>query len=90
MTFFDDSDFAPLAYAAPDAVEVARGENFVQAGVSRIDCGWGGADAAQEIEIGAEVVPYGEDEYIRDYVRPLSRAAVAISMNAYSTPSIAV
>jgi len=34
MTFFDDSDFAPLAYSAPEAVEVSRGENFVQAGVS--------------------------------------------------------
>ncbi len=33
MTFYDDSDFAPLAYSAPEAVEVSRGEHFVTAGV---------------------------------------------------------
>ncbi|WOO83501.1 uncharacterized protein LOC62_05G007021 [Vanrija pseudolonga] len=76
MLFFDDSDFAPMQVSVTtDVVEVARGEDFVQ---------------ASEIEVGAETVPYGGEDYIRDYVRPLSRAAVAMSMNAYSTPSIAV
>jgi hypothetical protein len=35
-------------------------------------------------------VTYGEDEDPQDYVRPLSRAGVSITMQAYSTPSIAV
>ncbi|KAL1406023.1 hypothetical protein Q8F55_007706 [Vanrija albida] len=76
MLFFDDSDFAPMQVSVvAEVVEVARGEEFVQ---------------ASEIEVGAETVPYGSEEYIRDYVRPLSRAAVAMSMNAYATPSISV
>lgn len=48
------------------------------------------ADNSQEIETGAEEVPYGEKEDIAIYERPLSRAAMAMSMRAYRTPSIAV
>ncbi|EKD04861.1 hypothetical protein A1Q2_00807 [Trichosporon asahii var. asahii CBS 8904] len=55
--------------------ETSRDEDFVQ---------------AAEIETGAEEVPYGEKEDIAIYERPLSRAAMAMSMRAYRTPSIAV
>lgn len=72
MLFHDDSDFAALADSEPEPLPPA-GESFV---------------LAAEIEVGAEVVPYGEEE--QGYVRPLSRAAVAMSMRAYSTPSIGV
>ncbi|BEJ11685.1 hypothetical protein CspHIS471_0201450 [Cutaneotrichosporon sp. HIS471] len=75
MIFEDDSDFAPLAKGEPEVIEIARGEDFVP---------------AMEIETGAEVVTYGEEEDPQDYVRPLSRAGVSITMQAYSTPSIAV
>lgn len=34
MTFFDDSDFAPLAQGAAEVTDVSRGEDFVHAGVS--------------------------------------------------------
>ncbi|RSH80497.1 uncharacterized protein EHS24_009077 [Apiotrichum porosum] len=75
MTFFDDSDFAPLAQGAAEVTDVSRGEDFVHAG---------------EIEVEAEVVPFGTTEDPQDYVRPLSRAAVGMTIRAYATPSIAI
>ncbi|CAK9782949.1 hypothetical protein CC85DRAFT_303660 [Cutaneotrichosporon oleaginosum] len=75
MIYEDDSDFAPLAKGEPEVIEIARGEDFVQ---------------AMEIETGAEVVTFGEEEDPQDYVRPLSRAGMSITMQAYSTPSISV
>ncbi|CAD6565051.1 MAG: hypothetical protein TREMPRED_000670 [Tremellales sp. Tagirdzhanova-0007] len=76
MTFHDNSDFA-LSNSGKEVEmeEVARGEEFVQAG---------------EIEIGVESVGFGMEEYQLDYVRPLSRAAVTSLMTAYATPSIAI
>lgn len=74
--------------------EVARGEDFVQAG---------------EMEIGMEDIVFGVEEYRKrveqvverrmqsnyslienEYVRPLSRAAVTHIMRVFSTPSVAV
>ncbi|KAL7421495.1 hypothetical protein Q5752_004382 [Cryptotrichosporon argae] len=76
MTFHDNSDFAPLASSDKAVVEeVSRGEDFVQAG---------------EIDLGLEKVPFGAEEDPSDYVRPLSRAAVTMTMNAFSTPSLAI
>lgn len=80
LTFHDNSDFAPLVPIREGAritelEEVARGEDFVQAG---------------EIEVGAEKVDFGAEENENDYVRPLSRAAVTALMNVFSTPAISV
>lgn len=55
MTFCDNSDFAPLVplrdgNKVTEMEEVARGEDFVQAG---------------EMEMGAEKVQFEEEEYRR-------------------------
>ncbi|WVQ90010.1 hypothetical protein IAS59_003786 [Cryptococcus gattii] len=78
MTFNDNSDFATVGKDKGQEVEmeeVARGEDFVQAG---------------EMEIGMENVVFGVEEYQNEYVRPLSRAAVTHIMRVFSTPSVAV
>lgn len=96
MTFNDNSDFATIGKDKGQEVEmeeVARGEDFVQAG---------------EMEIGMENVVFGVEEYRKcveqvgervmqpdslsenEYVRPLSRAAVTHIMRVFSTPSVAV
>ncbi|WVQ81509.1 hypothetical protein IAT38_003633 [Cryptococcus sp. DSM 104549] len=78
MLFNDNSDFAEVGTGKGKEVvmeEVARGEDFVQAG---------------EIEMGVEKVQFGVEEYQNEYVRPLSRAAVTVLMSTFSTPSIAV
>ncbi|RXK35601.1 hypothetical protein M231_07131 [Tremella mesenterica] len=86
-TFHDNSDFAPLVPYREGAritelEEVSRGEDFIQAG---------------EIEAGFEKIDFGKEENkwrlsfgVQDYVRPLSRAAITVLMNVYSTPSISV
>ncbi|WWC91269.1 uncharacterized protein L201_006212 [Kwoniella dendrophila CBS 6074] len=80
LTFFDNSDFAPIG--EPDEKdwsvnlqEVKRGEDFLQAG---------------EIELGVEKIQFGIEENENDYVRPLSRAGLTILMNVFSTPSISI
>ncbi|UOH82020.1 hypothetical protein LQV05_004702 [Cryptococcus neoformans] len=96
MTFNDNSDFASVGKDKGQEVEmeeVARGEDFVQAG---------------EMEIGMEDIVFGVEEYRKrveqvverrmqsnslienEYVRPLSRAAVTHIMRVFSTPSVAV
>lgn len=96
MTFNDNSDFATVSKDKGQEVEmeeVARGEDFVQAG---------------EMEIGMEDIVFGVEEYRKrveqvverrmqsnslienEYVRPLSRAAVTHIMRVFSTPSVAV
>ncbi|KAK6904371.1 hypothetical protein I203_105183 [Kwoniella mangroviensis CBS 8507] len=80
MTFFDNSDFAPVG--EPDEKdwsvgmeEVKRGEDFLQAG---------------EVEMGVEKIQFGQEENENDYVRPLSRAGLTVLMNVFSTPSISI
>ncbi|ODN74590.1 hypothetical protein L202_06949 [Cryptococcus amylolentus CBS 6039] len=79
MIFNDDSDFAVVGKekdgGPPSIQEVARGENFIQAG---------------EIELGMEKVELGVEEYQNEYVRPLSRAGLTSIMDVFATPSVAV
>ncbi|WWC64084.1 uncharacterized protein I303_106691 [Kwoniella dejecticola CBS 10117] len=79
MTFFDNSDFAPVGEPEKDwsvgMEEVKRGEEFLQAG---------------EIEMGVEKIQFDQEENENDYVRPLSRAGLTVLMNVFSTPSVAV
>ena len=73
MTFNDNSDFAPLVSSGQEAKiteieDVERGEDFIQAGVSATAsaaaCPTRRAAAdRQEIEVGAEKVSFGEEEY---------------------------
>lgn len=96
MIYKDGSDFAAVGEEMTE--ETSREEDFVQAGVSSF---LGAesiallfleslADKPQEVEVGAEEIPYGEKEDIAIYVRPISRAAMAMSMRAYRTPSLAI
>ncbi|TYJ54066.1 hypothetical protein B9479_005252 [Cryptococcus floricola] len=79
MIFNDDSDFALVGKEKDDSTpriqEVARGENFIQAG---------------EMESGMEKVELGVEEYQNEYVRPLSRAGLTSIMDVFATPSVAV
>ncbi|ORY24779.1 hypothetical protein BCR39DRAFT_545886 [Naematelia encephala] len=78
LIFADNSDFASPGDGKGKEVEmeeVARGEEFIQAG---------------EIELGMEKVEFGLEENENDYVRPLSRAAVTALMSAYATPSVSI
>ncbi|WRT69006.1 uncharacterized protein IL334_005988 [Kwoniella shivajii] len=80
MTFFDNSDFAPVGEPedknwSVGLEEVNRGEEFLQAG---------------EVEMGIEKIEFGQEENENDYVRPLSRAGLTILMNVFTTPSISV
>ncbi|WWC73156.1 uncharacterized protein I206_107122 [Kwoniella pini CBS 10737] len=80
MTFFDNSDFAPIGEPlekdwSVGLEEVKRGEEFLQAG---------------EIELGVEKIEFGKEENENDYVRPLSRAGLTILMNVFSTPSVSI